>query len=541
MFDILIENGKVVDGSGNPWYSADLGIQGGKIVAIGKLGREEAARRIDARGMAVAPGFIDLHTHAELEALANPAMEHYISQGVTTVVVGNCGISIFPNARECLEGWEVLTGPGPIRALSVGEGWDSLPGYAGMVQRRGTTVNLVPLVGHGNIRAQVMGPMADRKASPEELQKMKELVAEGMDQGALGLSVGLSYPWSRFADEEELIELVNVLRKYDGLFADHTRGLSRTIAQGVREAVRIGRKTGVPIQVAHLNPMGPQNWNQMDLCLEALEEGRGSDVDITCDFIPYPLFPYGFDMVMRWVAFVFSPGATDLEENYRNFKNSLRDAGFRERVKQAMYRVTAACASDYFSDFVAESVLVDTGLAEYEGEKVRDRARATGVDPWDVVFDLAIEEGVKDTAIFRSYCFTDENTLKSIRSPYAMPGSDTVCYRLNDSLFPTPSLYGSFARYYRMARGAGLSLEETVRRMSALPAGRAQLKDLGTLAEGKRADIVVFDPLKFQERATVDLPYERASGIYDVLVNGALVMDEGRLTEQRPGGVKLLR
>ena len=211
MFDVLIENGKVVDGSGNPWYKADLGILDGKIAAIGKLGKEEAACRIDARGMAVAPGFIDLHTHAELEVLANAAMEHYISQGVTTVVMGNCGISPFPNSKDCLEGWEVLTGPAPIRALSVGEGWDSLPGYAKLVKQRGTAVNLVPLVGHGNIRAQVMGSMADRKASPEELQKMKDLVAEGMEQGALGLSVGLSYPWSRFADEEELIELVNVL------------------------------------------------------------------------------------------------------------------------------------------------------------------------------------------------------------------------------------------------------------------------------------------------------------------------------------------
>ncbi len=493
-YDVVIAGGRVVDGTGSPWYRADVGIRGGRIDAIGDLGRAPATRRIDAAGLVVAPGFIDIHTHGDEGIEKLPVAQNYLRQGVTTIVGGNCGGSIYP----------------------VGEKLSA-------IEKARLGLNFALLVGQGTIREQVLG-MESRAPTADELSRMETLVARAMEQGAVGLSTGLYYAPGSYSSTEEVIALAKVTARYGGIYASHIRDESDYtvgLVAAVREAIEIGEKAGLPVQVSHLKALGKPVWGKSTEILGLIDAARARGVDVGFDQYPYAASGVGLigAAIPRWAQ----------EGGEAKMKERLGDPTSRERILKEM-----AGSIEKRGGPEKQFVAVCAADPALEGKSLAEIGRIRGKDPMEASIDLLMAGRV--TLV--SFNMLDEDLIRIMRSPTGIVGSDGSIVEFGKGV-PHPRYYGTFprvlAKYVREEKV--LSLEEAVRKMSSAPAARIGLSDRGLLMKGMAADVTVFNPETVADSATFQNPHQYPAGIETVIVNGEIAILEGTYLGARAGKV----
>ncbi len=489
-FDLILRDGRVIDGSGGPAREADVAVAGGKIAAIGKIDGD-AAEVVDASGLAVAPGFIDVHSHDDIALINMPGMDFKAAQGVTTVVCGNCGAGAAP-ANERLQqfyrrGVEGILGP--VDNFT----WRSLPEFYDAVRAAQPSVNAAFLVPHGALRVAAMG-WENRPPTAAELSAMQDLLAEGMAAGAVGLSTGLIYAPGAYAATDELIALAKVVARYGGIYASHIRNESDRLLEAVDEAIHIGEQAGVGVQISHHKASGQPNWGMTEQSLPVIDRARARGLDVTIDVYPY-------------VA----------------ASTALAAIAPRGRLAERMDPHDVLVASVKHQH-------------QYEGKRLDEIASMMDLPVEEATSRLLREEENTPSAIM--FIMDEADVRRVLRHESCMIGSDG----LPTSGKPHPRLYGTFARVLgQYVRDEGLlSLEEGVRRMTSLPAKKFRLADRGELREGAAADIVVFDPSTIDDIATYEEPRQYPRGIARVIVNGQTVVADGR-AERRPAGQVLSR
>jgi len=517
-YDLLITRGYLVDGTGNPWFRADLGIKDGRIEAIGDLQRPTASRRIDAKGLTVTPGFIDMHSHSDFYVLLNPYEESKIFQGVTTEVVGNCGSSAAPMNDELRAYREKYMRQrlGPDFEFN----WSSMSEYVERVNEKGSSFNVLPLVGHGTVRSNVIG-FENRKPTDGEMGKMRDLVAKSMEEGAWGLSTGLIYTPGCYAETDEIVSLARVAARYHGIYSSHIRGEGETLLRAVAEAIEIGEKAEIPVEISHFKASGRKYWGMTEKSLELVENARARGLDTTIDQYPYTASSTGLSAYLPlWVR----DGGNDM------MLERLKGPDIREKIKgepemaeREWDQVVVAFAEKH---------------PEYTGKSIGDIAEVQGKDLLDTVFDLLMEEEASVSIVAFGMC--EEDVRRVMKSPYMMVGTDGSAVSPEGILGrgkPHPRFYGTFPRilgHYVREEGV-LTLQKAVRKMTSLPAQKIGLKDRGLLHEGMMADIVVFDADEILDQATFTDPHRFPRGIYYVIVEGEIVVNRNKHTGALPG------
>lgn len=530
MVDLLIKNGLIIDGAGNPWFKADMGILNGKIAEIGKKIDAKAERVLDVKGLVVSPGFIDIHTHSDLTLLINPHADSKIRQGVTTEVIGNCGLSAAPLKEKTLH---LLKGEWGSEAKKVEWNWTTFDDYLKQLER-GVSVNVASLVGHGTIRMAVMG-MNNREPTKEELRNMKGLVAESMEAGAFGLSSGLVYLPGCFAKTQELIELCKVVAEYGGIYTSHIRGERETIVDALKEAIEIGEKANIPVQVSHNCPKYGAHV-KLEEMFEIYEKARAREIEVTLDNDAHTDFNANLSQVLPPWARI--GGKKKIVEKLKNLHT-------RERIKREI--IEDRYPGPGYVGLVKHGRWDRIFLfhcrknKEFTEKSIEEIARIRNKDPFDVFLDLIIEEKGYASALFG---YMEEEDIRTLmRNPLMMFCSDGVASSRRGVLSRiegySPCSYGEYPyileKYVREEKV--LSLQEAIRKMTSFPAQKLGLRDRGLLREGMWADIVIFDANKIKDRATNRFPYKfplenyphkYPKGIKYVLVNGEIVIEKGK-------------
>ena len=517
MLDLVLENGRLVDGTGNPWFFGDVGIKDGTIVEVGRVG-QRGLETIDVGGRVVSPGFIDGHCHSDLMVLDDPRSEIKLQQGVTTEVVGNCGITPAPFAAQNLD--LLRTYVEPVLGNTGREWrWETVEQYFDALMEVGPSENVATYVGHGTLRIAVMG-FENRPASGEELDRMKGLLEDALQAGAIGLSLGLMYAPGSYTPREELAELCSVLSRYDGLLATHIRGEGNSLTPSIEEVIWIAERSGVPLQISHLKAAGGGNWGSVTRAMELIEEARSRGLDVTCDVYPYTAGSTSLTTLLP-------PWA--LEGGVSKTLKRLKDTISRKRVKAELRQDRDDWDNLVVStgwDSVHISSLSNDHDSNLAGKNILEASESRGVDPEDCMMDLLLEQDGKVSIVFFHMAGSDVEQV--IRWERSLIASDSLHDQAEK---PHPRLYGTFphvlARYVREKKL--LSLEEAVRKMTSFPARRFKLGKRGLIVPGYAADLVVFDPEKILDTATYEDPKHFPEGISHVLVNGAKAVESGAL------------
>ena len=525
-YDLLIRNGRIVDGSGRAAYSADLAVKGDRIVAIGNLSEATATRTIDARGLVVSPGFIDMLGQSETYLLIDPRAMSKVMMGVTTEITGE-GESIAPvNERQIKEQ------EGFLRRYNLTIDWRTLDEYFKRIEKQGTGVNLGTFVGATQVREHVIG-YDDRAPTAPELEQMKKLVAEAMLDGALGLSTSLQYVPARFAKTDELIELAKVARQHGGIYITHQRSEANTIDASLDEVFEIARKAQIPTEIWHLKTAYKKNWGRMPHVLDRIKKARDSGLDVTADVYPYIAGSTA-------LAACLPPWA--LEGGTEKMLIRLRDAATRERLKKEIAQEQTTWENIYLGSGGPEGVLisavVNRELEPLQGKRISEIAAEQKKDPLDTVFDLILADGGQTGAIY--FMMSEDDLRAAMKSPYVSFCTDSGSRAADGPLAGSkshPRGWGTYPRILgRYVRDEKLlSLETAINKMTAAPAARVGLKDRGLLKEGMFADITIFDPAKVIDRATFESPNQYPVGIEYVLVNGRISVDKGQRTPALAG------
>ena len=523
-FDIIIRNGLVVDGSGTPAIRQDVGITGEKIEAVDDFCSSQAFLIIDASGLVVAPGFIDIHSHSEFNLLLNPQAESKVRQGVTTEVCGNCGVSPSP-----LTGEAKAHRQDSLSSLGLKIDWSTLEGYRSRIQSQGIALNCAAIIGQGTVRAAIMG-YSSRKASEEELSRMKHLLRQEMEMGGFGLSLGLVYPPGIYTGTDELIDLAKVVSEYNGLITAHIRSEGDRLIEALSEMIEIGEKTGIPIQISHLKTSGEKNWGKLASAFDLIEGAQKKGIDITADRYPYISSSTDLDAILP--AWAFEGG------NEEELKR-LCDAKARGKMKREIMQEHPQ--ADYWGRIRIAS-LNTSSHPDWEGKSIAEIAEEVKKHPCDFLFDLLLEERLQVGAIF--FSMNELNLREILRKPYVMIGSDSSVrahYGILKKGKPHPRGFGTFPRilgkYVREEKV--LTLEQAVCKMTAQPAQRIGLKERGLIRQGFSADLTIFDPERIQDTSTYEEPYQYPEGIRYVMVNGKVVLNNGETTGELPGKVLL--
>jgi dihydroorotase/N-acyl-D-amino-acid deacylase len=526
VYDLVLSGGRVVDGTGAPWFRADVAVNGDRIAAVGDLAEARAGRRIDASGLVIAPGFIDMLGQSEYNVLVDNRAASKITQGITTEITGE-GQSIAPvNARILEENKEIYEHYG------VKPDWTTLDGYFRAFERARPAINLGTFVGAGGVRNLVIGE-SDRPATPDELKAMEAEVARAMEEGAFGLSTSLQYVPDRFASTEEIIALAKVAARYGGSYITHQRSESYEIDRSLDEVFRIAREARIPAQIYHLKTACAKNWGRMPEVLARIERARADGLDVSADQYPWTAGQNGLDANLPlWVR----DGGRD------RMIGRLKDPAVRAKVKADLASEDPSWENQYLCCGGPGGILiasvVNTDLRKYEGRRLDEVARSEARDAADVLMDIVMADRANTSNII--FIMSDDDVRTALRSPLVSLGTDSPAEAEDGILSKEkshPRAWGSTARilgtYVREQKL--LPLEEAVRKMTSLPASRMGLADRGIVRPGMAADLVVFDPAKIRERATYQDPIHYSEGIPYVAVNGKLVVDGGSITGARPG------
>jgi dihydroorotase/N-acyl-D-amino-acid deacylase len=527
-FDLVIRNGRIVDGTGSPWYSGDVAIRDGRIAAIGSLGDVPARRTIDAAGKVVAPGFIDMLGQSELTILVEPRLPSKIYQGITTEITGEGG-SIAP-----LDDALVEADKAGFEHYGVKPDWRTLSQYFARLEKQGMGINLATYVGATQVRRMVLGD-ADKQPSPAELERMRGLVRAAMEEGAVGVSTSLQYPPAPYATTEELIALAGEAARYGGVYATHMRNEGVGILSALDEAIRIGREAKIPVEIWHLKTAGKPSWGRMPEVVAKIEAARRAGVDLAADTYAYTAWFNGFS------AFV-PPWAHD--GGTQKLVERLRDPAIRARLRQELLTPSTAWDNEWQEIPGPEAIILctvnDPALRPLVGKTLAEIAKQRNTDPIDTLFDLLVEdEAFSSVAVFG---MSEPDVALALVQPWTSIDNDsegTSTEGLLGREHPHPRAYGTFPRILRkFVREEGkLRLEEAIRKFTALPAQRMRLADRGVLKAGMWADVVVFDPDTVRDLATFENPNQLAQGMDFVLVNGVPVIDQGKMTGALPGKV----
>jgi len=537
--DIVIKNGKIIDGTGNPWFRGDLGIKNGKISKIGHLGKGHDAKVIDAQNLIVCPGFIDIHSHSDIAIFFDNALQSTIRQGITTSLLGNCGDNLAPvpadKMAEYLKHFAIFAPPGSkIETLP----WNTFAQYLEFMEEKGCVANSAHLVGFGTVRF-VGGPgFEDRPPTAEELVGMKSFVAEAMEAGAFGMSTGLIYTPQVYADTMEIIELARVVAEYGGIYTSHIRGEGATVVKAVKEVIEIVEKSGcIGGHIAHHKVAGKANWGASKKTLQLMEEANASGLNVTCDQYPYNR---GMTTLMTLLPpWVHLGGLQKLLERLKNPQDRAR---IKKDVTEGIEGWENLISSAGFESIYL-SCLKTNEWQDMEGKSLTEITRLRGkADEWETLFDVLIDE--KGEVAITIELMSEEDIRRIMTARYTMVATDawgvapTGVFGYGK---PHPRYYGTFPRilgkYVREEKL--LTLERAIRKMTSFPAQRMGLLDRGLLREGMWADIVVFDPEKVVDRATYQQPHQFPEGILHVLVNGEIVVENEKQTDKLPG--KILR
>jgi dihydroorotase/N-acyl-D-amino-acid deacylase len=526
-FDIVIRNGHVIDGTGSPWYSGDIGIRGGRIAQIGWLAGAVARQTIDAHGLVVAPGFIDMLGQSELSMLVNPHVPSKIFQGITTEITGE-GNSIAPlNAR-------ILAADRPgFLHYRVDPNWRTLGQYFARLGKQGMGINLASYVGATQVRRMVLGD-EDRAPNADELEEMKSLVREAMQEGAVGVSTSLQYAPAPYAKTEELIALASEAAKFGGIYATHMRSEGDAINDALDETFRIGREAHIPVEIWHLKAAGKKNWGRMPEIVERIDHARAEGVDVEADTYAYPAWFNTFS------AFI-PPWAHDGGD--AKLVQRLKDPVMRAKIRKQMQTDSSGWDNEWLEvpgpEAILVSVVQNRELLPLQGKTIAEIARAENKDPIDTIFDLLIQDPNMSVAVF---AMSEADISLALKQPWVSIDNDsqgTAPDGLLGQEHPHPRAYGTFPRILRkyVREERLLSLQEAIRKFSALPSQRMRLTDRGVLKQGMWADIVVFDPATIRDLATFENPNQLSVGMAYVLVNGVPVISQGKMTNELPGKV----
>lgn len=532
-FDILIKNGHILDGTGNPWYKANVGIKDGKIASIGALDKTEAKVIIDASGLMVAPGFIDMHTHSDFQYLVNPRAESKIRQGVTMEVIGNCGSSAAPMVDDVRE--RLLKTVPFLKEAAVNLEWSTMAEYIERLERQGVSLNVAPLVGHGTIRACVMG-YEERAPTSDELDEMKGLVAEAMEDGAFGMSTGLIYTPGSYAETGEIIELCKTIAKYGGIYTSHIRGEERTLKKAVMEAIEIGEKAGVPVEISHHKASGVKAWGEVKSTLKMIEEARKRDVDVTCDVYPYLATSFSLSaMLPPWAH----------AGGYDALIGRLKDEEERRKMRRNMEKGLAKWSSP-LEQIGWDKIMIASSPKnpKFEGKMIETIVKEKDVDPFNFVFNLLLEENLTVSVI--RFTINEEDLRTVLRYPNSMIGSDGSSLAAYGPLGrgkPHPRNYGTFPRVLNqyVRKNHIITIQEAIRKMTSLAAQKLRLRDRGLIRENTWADVVIFDEMRVSDVATFIKPHQYPKGIEYVIVNGVIVVERGKHREVFPGKILHLK
>jgi dihydroorotase/N-acyl-D-amino-acid deacylase len=528
-YDVLIRGGRVVDGAGNPWVYADVGITGDRITLVGRAPADAAAKRvIDARGLIVAPGFIDMLEQSEWNLLIDKQAVSKLTQGITTGITGEGG-SIAPQNDQTLADRKDY-----IEHYHLTTDWRDLDGYFHRLKQQGAGINLGTYVGATQVRRYVMGAV-DRAPTQEELARMEQLVEQAMRQGAMGVSTSLIYAPAAYAKTDELIALAKVASRYGGIYASHIRNEGDREMEALEEAFRIGREAGIPVEIWHLKAAGRQNWGKMPSVIAAIEGARASGLDVTANQYPY-------------VASGTSLGATIPakyhEGGSEEFVSRLKDPQVRTAIRQELSGATGSGSAENMwrgtggpQGILVASVL-DPALKHYEGKTIAQIATDEHKDPLDALMDLVAAGKDHVGAVY--FTMNEDDVKFAMQQPFVSVGTDAGAVNFQGPLSESkthPRAYGSFPRILgRYVRDQHLlTLEQAIRKFTSLPAQRMGLRDRGMLRSGAFADVTIFDPATVSDVATFEDPHRPSVGIEYVIVNGVISLEHGKVTGRLGG------
>lgn len=525
-FDLVIKNGRIFDGLGRGAVTADIGIYGEKIEKVGKIPTVKGQSVIDAKNLAVCPGFIDAHDHTDVELLVNPKAESSIRQGITTLVSGNCGSSPFPIADEIYDEYR----DSMKESYDINVTWRDIKGFFTGLEKKGMALNYSTFVGQGTIRGFAVG-FNDRPPKTEEMERMRILVAENIKNGALGLSSGLEYAPGSYAQQNEIVELCRAAAQNGGMYATHMRDESDQLIEAMDETIDVSRKTGIRLQISHFKIAYPRNWDKIEAALARLEEASQEGIPIFCDRYPYIAGATGLSSMNfpLWAK----QGTTD------EFLARLKDPTLESKFRAFLLEREKKLGS--WDKVVISSVFTEKNRV-FEGKTVLEAAQETGKDVFEFLRDLLIEE--KDRAGQVIFMMNEENLKRILAHPLVGVGCDGSAlapYGPLNKGKPHPRSYGTFPRvlgkYIREEKI--LPMEEMLKKITSVPARNFGFSHRGVLQNGYFADIVIFDEDRVIDKATFKNPHQYPEGIHYVIVNGQVVIDQGENSARLPG--KILR
>jgi N-acyl-D-amino-acid deacylase len=523
-FDLVVRNGTVLDGTGGPMWQGDLGIVGDTITAVGSIDPARGSLILDASGLNVSPGFIDIHSHSDSSIFAYPTADSRSRQGITTEVTGQCGFSAAP-----LEGVDA-----DIRRANMEEEtgapveWTSIASYFDTLEEIGISVNQAFMLGHGSMRQTVAG-LENRLLTDAEMASVVRSVEEGMDEGAFGLTTGLEYTPGTFTPTDEIVTLARVIARRGGFYASHIRNEESGLLSAIHEAIQIGREAGLPVQISHLKAAGRPNWSKQRAALNLIESARRDGVHVLADAYPYTAYSTSLT--------IFLP-AWALEGGWDGLGARLNDSADRARIRDEV-RESVMGDPGEFSLIVIASTKTEENR-HFVGKSVAEIGEAWGTEPAEAALRLLVEE--EGAVAMIGHGMSPENVEMVLSHPLVMVGSDGASIAPTGKAAetrPHPRLYGCCPRvlaHYCRERGI-FDLPTAVRKMTGTPADQAGITDRGRIARGKKADLVVFDAATVKDEATFDDPHQYASGISYVVVNGQVVVENGEHSGARPGRV----
>jgi N-acyl-D-amino-acid deacylase len=527
-FDVVITNGHIIDGTGSPWYAGDIGIRDGKIAAIGNLSGVSAKRTIDAHGDVVAPGFIDMLGQSESTILVEPRLPSKIYQGITTEITGEGG-SIAP-----LNDATIAADKTSYEHLKITPDWRTFHEYFARLEKQGMGINLASYVGATQVRRVVLGD-ADVQPTPDQLEKMKSLVRDAMHDGAVGVSTSLEYAPAPYAKTEEIIALAAEASKLGGIYATHMRSEGDAIDASLEETFRIGKEAHIPVEIWHLKVAGKTNWHKMPAIVAKINAARAQGLDVSADTYAYPAWFNDFS------AFI-PPWAHD--GGNAKLIERLKDPATRARMRKDMLTPATSWDNEWQEIPGPEAIIIgvvqNPKLLPLQGKTLAEVAKQQNKDPMDALFDLLIEDqAYTGVAVFG---MSEDDVALALQQPWTSVCNDSSGASPEGLLgqeHPHPRAYGTFPRILRkyVREEKKLALEDAIRKFSALPALRMRLTNRGVLKEGMWADVVVFDPATIKDVATFADPNQLSQGMEYVLVNGGLVIDQGKMTGALPGKV----